>query len=460
MSGLPPGWAESTLGDIGDYLNGRGFKKAEWRQTGWPIIRIQNLTGTNSAFNHFNGEPSEDYVARPGDILVSWAATLDVFVWDGPEAVINQHIFKVRSCIDSDFHRYLLLSVLDDLRRETHGSGMVHITKARFERTPVRLPSLNEQKRIVAAIEEQCSRLDAGLVALELVRKKLKLMRAAVLQAAVTGHLVRQSPADEPARSWLVAHGKEPAEAIDETCVPHGWVRATIGSLKTRSLYGPRFTSEDYVPLGIPVLRTSDITPSGKILAGQAPKLALISAELAKYRVCAGDILVTRTGSIGTVAFIADDTPAIPGAYLILYRFGLPIEFAEYLLYCLQSPQIQHELIGKSAGIGRPNLNAPSIDATAINVPPFAELQRILTAVKHALSLIDGLEAAIDVVSARGSRLKSAILATAFSGTLIPQDPADEPAATLLDRIAEERASSKVKKPARTDNKRRRKVSI
>src|SRR6266498_2505541 len=121
------------LGDIGEYFNGRGFKKSEWREVGRPIIRIQNLTGSTNHFNYFHGEPEEHYTARAGDLLVSWAATLGVFVWKGTEAVVNQHIFKVRSHIERDFHRYLLLSVLGDLRLQTHGSGMVHITKSRFE---------------------------------------------------------------------------------------------------------------------------------------------------------------------------------------------------------------------------------------------------------------------------------------------------------------------------------------
>ncbi len=162
MSRLPPGWAWTALGQIGDYLNGRGFKKSEWREAGRPIIRIQNLTGTSSSFNYFDGDSEERYTVRAGDLLVSWAATLGVFVWKGPEAVVNQHIFKVRSKIDRGFHRYLLLATLDALRRQSHGSGMVHITKGRFDKTPVALPPLNEQREIVAAIEEQFSRLDAA----------------------------------------------------------------------------------------------------------------------------------------------------------------------------------------------------------------------------------------------------------------------------------------------------------
>jgi restriction endonuclease S subunit len=304
-----------------------------------------------------------------------------------------------------------------------------------------------EQERIVAAIEEQISQVDAATVVLERVRRNLKRMRAAVLQAAVTGQLVPQELNVEPATTWLRAHkitiNDQPSG------LPPGWARATIGKLKTWSLYGPRFTSNDYVASGVPVLRTTDITPSGRILVDQAPKLALSDAELQKYRVMPGDVLITRTGSIGTVAFIREEAPAIPGAYLILYRFGLPIEFSEYLFFLLQTPRIQWEFVGKSAGIGRPNLNAPSIDATTVDIPPFAEVVRIVERVKQVLAAIERLEAELDAANARRRQLRASIFAAAFSGRLAAQDPMDESAPVLLERITVERAASDGEKSRR-----------
>jgi type I restriction enzyme, S subunit len=101
MTDLPSGWEWTTLGEIGDYVNGRAFKPSEWSLNGRPIIRIQNLTGSGSAFNYFDGNLEEKYVVRTGDFLISWAATLGSFVWNGPEGALNQHIFKVKSYIDS-----------------------------------------------------------------------------------------------------------------------------------------------------------------------------------------------------------------------------------------------------------------------------------------------------------------------------------------------------------------------
>lgn len=163
MTGLPDGWRRTDLGSLGLYFNGRGFKKLEWRDHGRPIIRIQNLTGSSTVYNYFDGVAEERYIARSGDLLVSWAATLGAYIWKGPEAVVNQHIFKVESNIDKNFHKYLLDFKLHELMRQTHGSGMVHITRGRFDSLPVMVPqSLNEQRRIVDILEDHLCRLDAA----------------------------------------------------------------------------------------------------------------------------------------------------------------------------------------------------------------------------------------------------------------------------------------------------------
>jgi type I restriction enzyme S subunit len=215
MSDLPAGWRSTTLGEIGEYLNGRGFKKSEWRESGRPIIRIQNLTGSGSSFNYFDGEPEEHYTAREGDLLVSWAATLGVFVWRGPEAVMNQHIFKVNSKIDPGFHRYLLDATLASLQRQTHGSGMVHITKSRFEATPVSLPPLNEQRRIVAAIEEHLSRLDAADASLSAAIRRLERLPLLAIESELAGDW-----ATEPIASLLrepLRNGHSAKASVDGT---------------------------------------------------------------------------------------------------------------------------------------------------------------------------------------------------------------------------------------------------
>jgi type I restriction enzyme S subunit len=110
---LPDGWCRADIGSLGNYLNGRGFKKAEWSEDGRPIIRIQNLTGSSDKFNYFEGQVDPKCEIEPGDLLMSWAATLGAYIWRGPRAVLNQHIFKVDSFIQRRFHYFILLWALD-----------------------------------------------------------------------------------------------------------------------------------------------------------------------------------------------------------------------------------------------------------------------------------------------------------------------------------------------------------
>lgn len=190
MTEVPAGWEATTIGALGRYWNGRAFKKSEWQPAGRgrQIVRIQDLTGSSHKPNYFDGEADHQHVARRGDVLVSWAATLGVFEWPGPEVVINQHIFKVESFIDRRFHRYLIESILSDLRRRSHGTGMVHVTRKVFDDTPVAVPPTAEQARIVAAIEEQFSRLDAAKRCLRSARQRLHNLRPRVIDAATSGY--------------------------------------------------------------------------------------------------------------------------------------------------------------------------------------------------------------------------------------------------------------------------------
>ena len=191
---LPPGWAQTDIGTLGRYVNGRGFKEAEWRPSGIPIIRIQNLNNEQAPFNYSDEEHEERYRVRDGDLLIAWAASLGVYRWNRGPAWLNQHIFRVEveeRAVSKDFLHYSLKHALDGLYARTHGSGMVHIKRGPFESHPLMLPPLPEQERIVSKIDELFSAIEAGERALEQVRKLVEHYRQSVLKAAVTGELTR-----------------------------------------------------------------------------------------------------------------------------------------------------------------------------------------------------------------------------------------------------------------------------
>lgn len=142
------------LGEVADYINGRAFKPTEWSNIGLPIIRIQNLTETQEKFNYFNGEIEDKHLVKDGDILLSWSASLGVYIWGKGDAVLNQHIFKVipHSDIWQDYLFHALVTAVEELKRRVHGSTMTHITKPVFNRVTIGVPPLETQKQIVAKL--------------------------------------------------------------------------------------------------------------------------------------------------------------------------------------------------------------------------------------------------------------------------------------------------------------------
>ena len=165
----PLGWCKTQLKYIADYVNGRAFKPEEWETNGLPIVRIQNLNDETAPYNKSSKSYEEKYLIHKGDLLFAWAASLGTYVWEKGDAWLNQHIFKVIPFVFMDklYLYYSLESLIKDFYKESHGSGIVHITKKKFEDIECFVPPLAEQQRIVAKIEELFSILDSIQKSLE-----------------------------------------------------------------------------------------------------------------------------------------------------------------------------------------------------------------------------------------------------------------------------------------------------
>ena len=147
----------ARLGDVATYINGYAFKPTDWSDEGKPIIRIQDLTGNSYQANRFNGVCPEKYNVYDGDILISWSASLGVYVWRGEDAVLNQHIFKVvfdKVEVDRSFFIHQVENILANAVDEAHGATMKHLTKPVFDALPFALPPLEEQKRISEELDK------------------------------------------------------------------------------------------------------------------------------------------------------------------------------------------------------------------------------------------------------------------------------------------------------------------
>ena len=491
---LPPGWADATVGDVADYINGLAFSAKSWGDVGRPIIRIQNLTGSSDTFNYTQEEHPPGYVIPPGTILVSWSATLDAFIWNGPEGVLNQHIFKVvphRDVVDERFLYWALKETIRDMREgaKLHGSTMKHINRGPFLAHRFPLPPLAEQRRITAKIDELQTRSRTAREALEAVPPLLEKFRQSVLAAALRGDLTAewrdQNPDVEPAsvllervraerrQKWeeaelkkMRARGKVPKEdtwkqkyeepEIPDTstlpALPPEWVWLTLDTLLIADLANGRSvpTREN----GFPVLRLTAVV-DGRIDLSERKCGDWDRDQAVAFLVEEGDFLVTRgNGSLslvgrgGLVGRIADEV-AYPDT-LIRVRANPSVLLPEFLRIVWDSENVRmqiEDLARTTAGIFK--INQAHLRSIVIPLPPVREQRALISRLGQQLSRGERIREAVDASLQQTGLLGQSVLAKAFRGELVAQDPNDEPASVLLERIREERNAASAKETRR-----------
>lgn len=147
----------TRLGDVATYINGFAFAPDDWSENGLPIIRIQDLTGNSYQMNRYAGEYNPKYEVNRGDVLISWSASLGVYVWQGEKALLNQHIFKVifdKCDVDKSFYVHQVDAILEKAASQAHGATMKHLTKPVFDALPFYLPDLPTQQRIADTLDK------------------------------------------------------------------------------------------------------------------------------------------------------------------------------------------------------------------------------------------------------------------------------------------------------------------
>jgi type I restriction enzyme S subunit len=214
---LPPQWEIDQLGNLGHFINGYAFKPSDWGSTGRPIIRIQNLNDSSKPFNYFAGEIDKKYLVLPGDILISWSASLDAYVWKHTEAWLNQHIFKALpddSRLDRGFFFFVMKHAMRRIATHARGSTMRHVTAKQFKQSEIPIPPISEQRRIAAllstvqrAIEQQ-----ERLIALTTELKKALMHK--LFTEGMRGEKQKETEVGLMAESWEI---KRLAELIKKT---------------------------------------------------------------------------------------------------------------------------------------------------------------------------------------------------------------------------------------------------
>jgi type I restriction enzyme S subunit len=436
---VPEGWVATTLGALGQYLNGRAFKTSEWSKTGRPIIRIQDLTGSNEHPNLFDGEVADRYVVRPGDLLVSWSATLGAFIWNGPEGVLNQHIFKVKSAIDSRLHYHLLRARIAELGRSAHGSGMVHVTKGTFDATPVVLPTDRAvQHGIAQFIDQLENRQKTAASHVTEARQLVERFSQAVVATSCSGRLTEDWRDDQigtvPVDLVALASKRRAEDGkfgqpemnrhVGTTALPASWVLGPLGLLVSNLRYGTAIRSE-YGISGTPVLRIPNV--SGPVLDIADLKYAKLSpAEKTQLTLRPDDLLMIRSNGsvrlVGKTVLVTDEALGMAFAgYLIRIRPDTDAVIPKYLDLALRSPQVrlQIEMPARSTS-GINNINTAELRGLGIPLPPIAEQRVIVERVSKLLTLADGLVKRLELVDRDIEQGFQAVLSNTFRRDLAP----------------------------------------
>ncbi len=155
---------QKRLGDIATYINGFAFKPEDRSTVGLPIIRIQDLTGNAYDLGFYDGSYPKRIEINDGDVLISWSASLGVYVWNRGKALLNQHIFKVafdKCDVNREFFVYAVRHKLKEMESKTHGATMKHIVKKDFDNTLIPFPTLNEQGKIAKLLDTAATIISA-----------------------------------------------------------------------------------------------------------------------------------------------------------------------------------------------------------------------------------------------------------------------------------------------------------
>jgi type I restriction enzyme S subunit len=408
---------------------------------------------------------------KPGDVLIARMpdplGRACIFPGDSKTSVTVVDICIVRTGAQGADHRWLMHAVNSPAFRQgiaslQSGSTRKRISRRNLARLELPLPPLLEQHRIVAEIEKQLTRLDAGVAALRRAKANLRRYKAAVLKTACEGRLVPQDPADEPASVLLerilaerrarweaeqVARGKDPKklkyqepaapdmEGLPE--LPEGWAWTYLDQLTCLITSGSRGWAKYYSDAGPLFIRAQDIK-TDELYLNSVTNVDLPNAvEGSRTRVHQSDLLVTITGANVTKTALVKQQ--LDEAY-VSQHVGLvrPTceEISPYLYFWIVAPtRGRRQLEEYAYGMGKPGLNLTHLRELIIALPPLAEQQRIVAEVERRLSVAEGLEASIEANLKRAERLRQAVLKRAFAGELVPQDPDDEPASVLLERI-------------------------
>jgi type I restriction enzyme, S subunit len=496
MSELPESWADgTTVEDVAEIRSGNGFPKSYQGRTEGelPFFKVGDIS-RNWQHGQITLTKAEHYLTRDeskeirantlpeGSVVfakIGAAVALNRRAILGIEALVDNNVMGLipSDATTSRFLFYFMCQV--DLGTATRGGAVPSLRKGDVATLNLPLPPFPEQIRIVGRIEELFSRLDAGVTALRHAKTQLQRYRQSVLAAAVTGQLTQawreQHPDIEPASELLervLKHKreqwvgkrkyKEPPVPVTDGLLklPVSWTWATVeqqAAAEERAItdgpFGSKLKSRHYTESGPRVLRLQNIGDG--VFKDECAHISEEHFEtLLKHQIFAGDLVIRALGIPAHQACMVPPSVglAIVKADCIRFKVFEPHINPRFILFALNSHPVRSRSEKHVHGVGRPRLNGVEIKSLALPLAPLAEQNQIVAEVEARMTAIDHLEAEIEVQLMRASVLGKSTLNFAYSGKLVPQNPSDGSARSLL-QLTKKAKQNSVKIPSRKSAK-------
>lgn len=434
---IPSSWSWLRTGDVANVVGGGTPSTSNalfWENGEIPWITPADLSGY-AAIHIARGARSITQeglrgsgarIMPAGTVLLSSRAPVGYVAIASQPVCTNQGFksFPPSDVVIAEFLYYFLLGNRRLVLEFASGTTFQEVSGKKAALIPVPVPPLAEQRRIVAAIEEHLSRLGAAVAGLNRVQAQMPRYQAAVLTAAMAGRFTSLGVANERNR---------PAET--DGVLP-GWTRKQLSSFaRTASGGTPRRDNPRFFTGPIPWVKSGElgdgVVNSVEESITESAVLTSSAKVFPKGTLCIA-LYGATVGKVGILSMDAATNQAVAGIFL---PTNVDVRFMFHFLRSIRS-----ELIDLGKGGAQPNISQQIIRDLWVPLPPHKEQMRIVDEIDRRLSWVDEIERVVTTGLARAERLRQSILARAFSGQLVPQDPSDQPASVLLDRVRAGRA--------------------
>jgi type I restriction enzyme S subunit len=452
-------WTRVPLGEVASILNGFPWKSEYFgTDKGVPLIRIRDVT-TGKTETRYSGPVDEGFWINAGDLIIGMDGDFNLRRWAAEPGLLNQRVCKVspdENSYSSRFLEYVLPSYLKLINASTSSVTVKHLSSRTLAEIPLPLPPLAEQRRIVKKLDALTARITRARAELERVPVLATMLRHQALRMAFRGSLthswegrgnyppVAPRPPSEIRSKFHVSSTAEEAHPfpIPETW---RWYRLPqIGDLdRGKSRHRPRndkrlFGGEH------PFIQTGDVRAAGQYLKTYTETYSDFGLSQSRKWPC-GTVCITIAANIAetTILGIQACFPDSVVGFTPDAERGMP-EYFEYFIRTAKADLNQF-----APATAQKNINLDTLGAIAVPIPPLEEQREVVCRLGEIFVRVGHLEAEAARAKALLDRLESAILAQAFKGELVPQDPEDEPAEALLARIRAQRAAAPAKRGRR-----------